>query len=160
MASTNCSLQLFVPITRARFVFLRSLSTVLWKTAGYRKPYNELGPIMFLPLFFKILPSVWSPIWWSVWKLIVHFSSDCMCLFWCCNYDINKRKRFPPWTRTTPLWRPPVWCARPASVCPSPRSASHPPPSWSNLPHPPPPLRERERESWWEDLLTLHGQQG
>lgn len=29
IASINCSLQLFVPTTRARFVFLISLSTVL-----------------------------------------------------------------------------------------------------------------------------------
>lgn len=38
MASTNCSLQLFVPISTARLVFLMSLSTVLWNTAGHRKP--------------------------------------------------------------------------------------------------------------------------
>lgn len=31
IASMNCSLQLLVPTTRARFVFLMSLSTVLWK---------------------------------------------------------------------------------------------------------------------------------
>ena len=34
MASTNCSLQVLVPITRARLVFFRSLSTVLCKTTS------------------------------------------------------------------------------------------------------------------------------
>lgn len=57
-----------------------------------------------------------------------------------------KQKLIPPWTRTTPLWWPPVWRARPASVCPSRRSASPPPPSWSEPPHQCP-LRERERMS-------------
>lgn len=34
MASKNCSLQEWVPITKAKFVFLMSLSTVFWGWKG------------------------------------------------------------------------------------------------------------------------------
>lgn len=78
MASTNCSLQLFVPITRARLVFFRSLSTVLWKTAGpanhqTMKSLKVTTQITFLLILWHIIPSVWSQIRWSIWELIVCF---------------------------------------------------------------------------------------
>lgn len=55
MASMNCSLQEFVPTTRARLVFLISLSTVLCMTRHQNT--NQIHPL-FSPRVFTLHP--WS----------------------------------------------------------------------------------------------------